>query len=255
MDFLYYAKSNGFTKSNFMHKLKFGKKIFVFFTCYFLINSTFAQRFTPNSYIDEHSDLAQQLMNETGVPASVILAIAIHESAYGNSKIAKHLHNHFGIKGKNNSKKIRSAYKGYPSVLQSYHDFVGLLKRRKATQELFDKHASDDYKSWVAGIARAGYSETRSWSKKVLTTISRYELDRYDAAKKPHVSLKKIPFPPLPEVSQQDIILALNPLNYTVQMGDTLSRIAQKTGCSVSEIQNLNDLGGSLIVIGQRLII
>ncbi|HMR19663.1 MAG TPA: glucosaminidase domain-containing protein, partial [Sphingobacterium sp.] len=68
------------------------------------------QRLTPHNYIDRYKSIAQQLMQESGVPASVILAVAIHESAYGNSRIARHLNNHFGIKGKNQSTTIRSAY-------------------------------------------------------------------------------------------------------------------------------------------------
>lgn len=139
-----------------------------------------AQDYTTRSYIEKHSPAAQTLMRETGVPASVILAVAIHESAYGNSRIARYLNNHFGIKGKNNSKKIRSAYKGYGSVLDSYRDFVGLLQRRKATKPLFNKHDSEDYKGWVKGIANSGYSETGDWSRKVISTIDRYDLEKYD---------------------------------------------------------------------------
>lgn len=139
-----------------------------------------AQNYTTKSYIETHGPTAQKLSRETGVPASVILAVAIHESAYGNSRIARYLNNHFGIKGKNQSKKIRSAYKGYGSVMDSYRDFVGLLKRRKATRPLFDRHASDDYKSWVQGIARGGYSESKDWPKKIISTIDHYDLEKYD---------------------------------------------------------------------------
>lgn len=141
----------------------------------------FAQKkYTPKSYIEQHSTVAKQLMRETGIPASVILAVAFHESAYGTSRVANYLNNHFGIKGKNNSKKIKSAYKGYDSVLASYRDFAALLKRRKSTQPLFEKHASTDYNSWVKGIARSGYSQTGDWSRKVVATINRYDLDQYD---------------------------------------------------------------------------
>ncbi len=161
--------------------LKHCRKIFA--VCILTVLSTLglqAQNYTTKSYIEKHSPEAQQLMRETGVPASVILAVAIHESAYGNSRIARYLNNHFGIKGKNNSKKIRSAYKGYGSVLDSYRDFVGLLQRRKATQPLFTNHSSEDYKGWVKGIARSGYSETGDWSKKVMSTIAQYDLEKYD---------------------------------------------------------------------------
>ncbi len=161
--------------------LEYCRKIFVI--CILITLSTlglYAQDYTTKSYIEKHSPAAQTLMRETGVPASVILAVAIHESAYGNSRIARYLNNHFGIKGKNNSKKIRSAYKGYGSVLDSYRDFVGLLQRRKATQALFDKHNSEDYKGWIKGIARSGYSETGDWSRKVISTIDTYDLEKYD---------------------------------------------------------------------------
>lgn len=152
--------------------------------CFFCISTVFAQqKFSPASYIEEHKSVAQQLMRETGVPASVILAVAMHESAHGNSRIAKHLNNHFGIKGKNNNKTIRSAYKGYSSVLASYHDFVDLLKRRKSTQNLFSIDSSKDYTSWVRGIARSGYSVSKDWSSKVLITINRYDLNKYDAVR------------------------------------------------------------------------
>lgn len=145
------------------------------------VTFTFGQeKFSTSSYIQKHKEFAQQLMRETGVPASVILAVAIHESAYGNSRIAKNLNNHFGIKGSNNSKKIKSAYKGYNSVLASYNDFVDLLKRRKSTQSLFNDYNSKDYKSWVKGIARSGYSVTKDWSSKVLNTINRYNLNEFD---------------------------------------------------------------------------
>ncbi|MVZ65886.1 hemagglutinin [Sphingobacterium sp. DK4209] len=161
--------------------LKHCRKIFM--VCILTVITTLslhAQDYTTRSYIEKHSTSAQRLMRETGVPASVILAVAIHESAYGNSRIAKYLNNHFGIKGKNSSTKIRSAYKGYGSVLDSYRDFVGLLQRRKATKPLFEKHESDDYKAWVKGIARSGYSETGDWTRKVISTIDRYNLEKYD---------------------------------------------------------------------------
>jgi len=161
--------------------LKHCRKILA--VCILTVLTTFrlqAQDYTTRTYIEKHSPAAQKLMRETGVPASVILAVAIHESAYGNSRIARYLNNHFGIKGKNNSTKIRSAYKGYGSVLDSYRDFVGLLQRRKATKPLFDNHSSSDYKGWVKGIARSGYSETGDWSRKVISTIDRYNLEKYD---------------------------------------------------------------------------
>lgn len=150
--------------------------------CLVSVNLSFAQRkHTPSSYIEKYKNVAQQLMKESGVPASVILAVAIHESAHGNSRVATNLNNHFGIKGKNSSKKIKSAYKGYPSVSASYKDFIAFLKRRKSTQNLFEKYSSKDYTHWVKGIAKSGYSATGTWSSLIIGTIERYNLHEYDA--------------------------------------------------------------------------
>src|SRR5690606_11779814 len=131
-------------------------------------------QYTPASYIDTHKDKAMAFMQEYGLPASVILAVAMHESANGNSKVARHLNNHFGIKGKNNSTAIRSAYKGYESVDKSYLDFINFLRSRRAFSGLFDQCAPHDYRAWTRGIARGGYAHSSSWTSKVIATIEKY---------------------------------------------------------------------------------
>ncbi|UIR55768.1 glucosaminidase domain-containing protein [Sphingobacterium sp. SRCM116780] len=131
-------------------------------------------------YIEKYSPVAQEMMHEHGVPASVILAIAMHESGNGKSRIAKNLNNHFGIKGKNNSKVIHSAYKGYKSVLDSYNDFISIVKRKKTTSSLFEEKRGEGYRAWVGALAKAGYSTTKDWSAKVIRTIEMYNLDSYD---------------------------------------------------------------------------
>src|SRR5690606_38757979 len=138
------------------------------------------QRISLQNYIENNKSLAQQLMEETGVPASVILAVAIHESAYGNSCIARHLNKHLRNKGKNQSNPTHSAYKGYDPPIDSHRDFDALLQRRKATQPLFDKHSSTDYQAWLVGIARSDYSVSKDWRNKVLSIINRYNLYDYD---------------------------------------------------------------------------
>jgi uncharacterized FlgJ-related protein len=39
-------------------------------------------------------------MHETGIPASIVLGVAMHESGCGNSTIAQNLNNQFGSKGR-----------------------------------------------------------------------------------------------------------------------------------------------------------
>ncbi|MGZ3822620.1 MAG: glucosaminidase domain-containing protein, partial [Mucilaginibacter sp.] len=81
---------------------------------------------TSQSYIEKFKDNAVRIMHETGVPASIILAVAMHESANGNSNIAQKLNNQFGVKGGGTSvyykhnKKVKTSYKKYDSVMDSF---------------------------------------------------------------------------------------------------------------------------------------
>src|SRR6201992_4402511 len=83
-----------------------------------------AQKNTPQSYIDQFKETAIRIMHETGVPASVVLGVAMHESGCGNSALAKNLNNQFGVKGGghvvyyHHNKKVHTAYKRYTSVLE-----------------------------------------------------------------------------------------------------------------------------------------
>lgn len=201
-----------------------------------------AQTNSAEQYIEQYKDVAIQYMEEHGCPASIILAIAMHESAHGNSRIARHLNNHFGIKGQNNSKTIRSAYKGYDSVGESYQDFIDFLKKRKKTQHLFDEYQAHEYQKWIQGIARAGYAQSSSWSSKVLNMINKYNLQELDRRPDGDLELASNEHPDQLE-------------KYTVKKGDTLSAIARKYGTSVKNIQRDNGLTNSRLHIGQQLIL
>ncbi len=154
------------------------KFLFVCVSVLFLHFGASAQ--TTRNYIEENLPLAQRLMRENNIPASIILGIAIHESAAGTSKIARYLNNHFGVKGENNSKKIRSSYKSYSSVEDSYHHFIDFLQSRTAFSNLFTKYGGSDYASWAKGIQRGGYAHSNAWSSQVIALIKKYELFKYD---------------------------------------------------------------------------
>jgi len=153
-------------------------RFFLLIVCCFWLCEIKAQ--TVEHYIESNAFQAQYLMQNYGLPASVVLAVAIHESAAGTSKIARYLNNHFGIKGKNNSKEIQSAYQGYPSVDSSYLHFVTFLKSRRYFNVLFEKYNPYDYKAWALGIQRGGYAASRTWASQVINIIKKYELFKYD---------------------------------------------------------------------------
>lgn len=135
---------------------------------------------TTRAYIEKNLPLAQELMKENHIPASIILGIAIHESAAGTSKIARYLNNHFGVKGENNSSKIKSAYKGYESVEDSYIHFIEFMHSRAVYSKLFEKYDEDDYLGWARGIQKGGYARSKAWASQVIGLIKKYELFKYD---------------------------------------------------------------------------
>jgi len=125
--------------------------------------------------------MADSLSNIYGVPTSIILGVALLESASGTSRNCKLLHNHFGIVGKNNlfkTKKIRTRYKQYPDSQASYVDFCKLMTRKRFYPTLKD---NSDYTLWVDAISKSGYSEVpQYWKTKVLETIKKNKLSEFD---------------------------------------------------------------------------
>ncbi len=206
--------------------------------CFLCVNfGAYAQSVTEN-YIDEHKETAIALMNEHHLPASIILAVAIHESASGTSKIARYLNNHFGLKGPNNSTQIKSAYRGFDEIDDSYHYFISFLKNRPKMNELFDQFTEYDYKNWARGIQRGGYAASRTWASQVMALIKKYNLQQFDNRPDGYIE-------PLEPVT----VIKL----YNVKKGDTLSLIAKKHQTTTKKLMLKNHLKTTVLRIGQKL--
>jgi flagellum-specific peptidoglycan hydrolase FlgJ len=128
-------------------------------------------------YIKKYRPLADSLSNAYGIPAAIILGVAIMESASGTSRNCKLLNNHFGIVGKNNllkTKGVKTRYKQYPNAHASYMDFCRVLMKRKFYKRL--KH-NMDYLLWADAISKANYSEIPDiWKERVIATIRKNKL-------------------------------------------------------------------------------
>lgn len=137
------------------------------------------------SYISKFKDNAIRIMHESGVPASIVLAIAMHESGSGTSKLARTQNNHFGVKGKSpvsytGRKATHSAYKQYDSAFDSFQDFARIMTERKQFSHLTEKFTHYDYLGWVKGIQHSGYASSKKWGSQVLGLIRKYNLNAYD---------------------------------------------------------------------------
>ncbi len=130
------------------------------------------------SYISKHKTITTELSEQYGIPASVILAVAIVESSSGQAHAATRLNNHFGMVGKNNlkaeKKGYRSKYKQYDTDKESFMDFCRVISNKDFYARLKD---NSDTREWIKAISKAGYSEMPViWEKRILNTISSNKL-------------------------------------------------------------------------------
>ena len=141
---------------------------------------------TSQSYIEKFKDNAVRIMHESGVPASIILAAAMHESACGNSNVAKKLNNQFGMKGYDahvyykNNKKVKTYYRKYDSVLESFQDFARIMTTRPQFSHLAESLSHYDYTHWAKGIQHSGYCSSHKWAAQVMGIIRKYNLNDLD---------------------------------------------------------------------------
>lgn len=201
-------------------------------------------------YILANAFHAQYLMQNYGLPASIILGVAIHESAAGKSKIARYLNNHFGVKGANTNTEISSSYRDYPSVDSSYTHFVSFLLSRKYFNVLFDKYDPYDYKNWAYGIQRGGYASSRTWANQVIAIIKKYELFQYDNRPDDYLEIVSAT---LSTSTKKSSAVAKKSKTYMVKSGDNLSAIAQKNHTTVSVLMQKNGLKSSALKLGQKI--
>jgi Bax protein len=133
--------------------------------------------FSQSAYIKKYRPLADSLAEVYGVPASVMLGVAILESGSGTSRNSKLLNNHFGIVGKNNllkTKGIKTRYKQYPDATSSYVAFCQLQTRKKYYAKL---KGNKDYTLWIDTMSKSSYSEVPEiWKSRVLSIIKKNKL-------------------------------------------------------------------------------
>jgi len=221
------------------------KNIFTF--CILLLSVITCKAQETEEYIAEHAEFAQTLMRDHKIPASLILAIAIHESAAGNSRIAQYLNNHFGVKGPNNNTEIRSSFRDYLSADESYSHFVEIMETRAPFNNLFEKYDQYDYQGWARGIQRSGYAHSRSWASQVIALVKKHELHKYD--ERPEDYVEPVYKSTYRKRSSKSSLAKI----YKVKPGDNLSVIAKKKGTTVKALMNKNGLKKVNLKPGQKI--
>lgn len=139
-------------------------------------------------YVEEWYRVAVSEMYRSGVPASITLAQGLLESGNGQSDLAVHANNHFGIKCHDwkgqkayyDDDRKGECFRKYPHAEASFRDHSDFLRYRDRYKSLFDLDRSD-YKGWAYGLKKAGYATDPAYPRKLIDLIERYDLDRFDS--------------------------------------------------------------------------
>ncbi|MBR6604516.1 MAG: glucosaminidase domain-containing protein, partial [Prevotella sp.] len=142
-------------------------------------------------YIELYKDIAIEQMQKHRIPASITLAQGLFESGAGKSQLARYSNNHFGIKchGWTGRKTYHDddargeCFRVYDNARQSYEDHSRFLVAGSRYRSLFQLKTTD-YVGWARGLKKAGYATNPLYADKLIDIIERYELNKYDRAKK-----------------------------------------------------------------------
>jgi len=152
----------------------------------------------PSVFFEKYSNSAIEAQNKLGIPASITLAQAALESAWGESELAKKSNNFFGIKDQSNdewygefdtyktrevingqSVYINSNFRKYKNPTESFKDHASFLLKNKRYKSLFELNPTD-YKSWAFGLKNAGYATGTNYAQTLIALIENHKLYNYD---------------------------------------------------------------------------
>ncbi|HWO52954.1 MAG TPA: glucosaminidase domain-containing protein [Paenibacillus cookii] len=149
-------------------------------------------------FIAKIAPLAVADQAKTGVPASLTIAQAALESAWGASSLAAQANNLFGIKGEGPAGSIRmptseyvrgawvemfAYFRKYHSWEESIQDHSRLILNGVAGDRRYSGALHADGKTAAKAVAKAGYATDPNYAEKLMQLMDRYDLYRYDRKK------------------------------------------------------------------------
>ena len=147
-----------------------------------------------DNFINKIAPLAVQDMAKTNVLASLTIAQAILESAWGESELAVKANNLFGIKANGDWRggkytretceyvngeptTVKADFKAYNTLEESISDHSALLQKERYAKVL----QATDYKIACEEVYRAGYATDPNYPSKLMNLIEQYSLNQYDS--------------------------------------------------------------------------
>lgn len=147
----------------------------------------------PQQFISRIAPMAVKSMHDTGIPASLTIAQAALESAWGSSGLTVKQNNLFGIKGGNSSwptieygpdgkpYHTTASFRSYDNWQQSIDDHALLLLHgTRDNPNRYRKVIGADYKTAAYAVAQGGYATSPDYASELIQLIEHYQLYALD---------------------------------------------------------------------------
>lgn len=233
---------------------------------------------SQQQFINQIAPHAQSVANANDLYASVMMAQAILESAWGQSTLAQAPnYNLFGIKGSYNGQTVymntleflngqwvtkNEPFRRYPSFAESFMDNARTLRTVSFQSGVYyyagawksNTTSYRDATAWLTGR----YATDPNYATSLNRIIETYGLTQYDT-----------PSNGTPSTvigggisSENNAGVVNNPSQstgnlggstYTVSVGDTLWAISRKFGVTITQLKSWNNLSSDMIYVGQKL--
>ena len=225
------------------------------------------------SFLNTIGPVAQQVAQENGIYASVMIAQAALESGWGNSALSTQGHNLFGVKWNGTGNyvtmptqeyyggqwhTINAKFQSYNSYYDSLTGYAQLIKNNfpnstranAATPQI----AAANLKYGVYG----SYATDPNYANSLDRMISDYGLTRYDVYTGTSSTNQNQQNSNAANSNQHESQISAGngnqiPDTYTVKAGDSLWEISQTYGTTVNNLKQINNLSSNVIYVGQVL--